>query len=501
MFAVPLCWIASKTYFPQAADEGAHMYVLEALLRGKTLYGEVPSARPPLSLLVPLVVRSLGFGILLAVRSAQLFWLLATAAVLYEAGRHAREGDAGRVLGLLTGGLFLLSADSANAWGFTGMSQTICLSFLSALFAVQGRARLAGVVAGLALLSGQHALPLLSASLALVVLCAPPRLTAPRALLEFVLAGAVPLVLFVGFLGATGSVDAAWRDLVAHHLFQFGVVGAAGSSNTSEVFAIPLLEATPILLLGIGGVVAAATRAEAWGRAFAIALVVCTLWALLLRNPEMLYLQPLMAALCPLAGVGALELWERLRLPKNRAMAMAVLTAVTVGGWSFAKARLDREDERSYPLLPHARAVEIARYQKLIYLAPMARIVAQRTTWSETVFGDLWVAPFVALGAKRRVAGELADFSTKWLASGSETSERLIARLERDNVKFAVFAKGYYLDTPSTRDYFLHCYRPVMQARRPEKRTEDGSQLPDLYLLEHLPIRPCGANTVIPTRN
>ena len=68
--------------------------------------------------------------------------------------------------------------------------------------------------------------------------------------------------------------------------------------------------------------------------------------------------------------------------------------------------------------VPHLRYTQMARVSRLVVAGRVVRL-ARSLPPGRTVFGQPNISSVVALQAKRRVAGELADLDIRWLLLGS----------------------------------------------------------------------------------
>lgn len=488
--ALPLVWQQVIAFAPTPADETAHLYVAERVVEGASLYGQVESARPPLALLPVILLRLTGMPLLLAGRLAHTLPFLASAAVLFFVLRRMFS----TVAGLGAACLFLLAPDVVSIWTFTGMPQVALLSFACLACVAAGRFAMAGLLGACALLSGQHALVIVTVAALFAIA------QGKRAALRFAIAGIVVGTAVAGFFYLSGGTH-LYECLVGRHFFHLGKEGQfAGLASRYHSW---LIEQVWLLGPAVLGLALAARRGLARGFSsaallrspvalFAAAGAAHLLVVLSMKLGNVMYLGPAAPMLAALGGYAVHEVTRhRKRVLVGAATALWLLT--TAAAWSVAERRASAAEHRDTPFLPHARLIDRARLQRWTNLDEIARTVAAESPTGATIFGTHLVAPWIALRARLRVTGDMADLAPNWLTLGIITRRELIDRLEANHVSYFVIRGGFYAQDESFRRYLTLCY-DVPAARQFEPvadRNAPGANVGRIVVLRHLAEWPC----------
>lgn len=472
-----------ETHHATWTDENLHLYVASRVAEGASLYGDIHSARPPLVIWAPALLVKLGLPPLLAGRLAGTLAVLATAGLLLATGAHIRPARAG----LWGAVLFLASPAVAARTAYTGMNLVVLGTTACLWAAVAGRGLLAGALGGLALLAGQHAVPI-------VGLCGLwSLLGGPRRALRFVagLVGVLALGLVVAWLQGGAHV---WEDLVAHHLYHLAGDGS-GSPELGwwittwclEGFVLLALAGVALLLPGAVGVLETRTQAQFWDPMWLLIAAGVSQLAVVavMEGGLVLYLHPAVPPVALLAGVGVARLASLESsgpgAGSQRALVwglLLVLVGGTLAAWSGASERYGARDERSYPLLPQLRFIEMARVAEPRVVEAIVEHI-EKVGDSRPVFGYPTITGLVALGSGRKVSADRVDFAPRWFQQGSLDRAELLRQVERDGVGWFVSPNIFFLRDPFFAGWLRACFeQPVVFARLP------GSGIPRIFLFE-----------------
>ena len=184
-----------------------------------------------------------------------------------------------------------------------------------------------------------------------------------------------------------------------------------------------------------------------------------------------------------IAGVGLVR-GIRLMGRPLAALALIALALTTTVAWGGAAQRYRlRDNEPTYPLLPHLRSLAMDHVQHLTIAKRIADIVALTSEPNETLFGHPTIVAQVATNANRRVSGELADLAPRWIEMKQITPESIVEQIETDRVRYFVTPHWYYVKDPFFRAYLQRCYGPAQ--RFPRLAGGEGHGIPELLLLRH----------------
>ena len=106
-----------QLYFDSWSDENTNLYVADAVADGLALYGDIPSARPPMAIFPVAALIKMGLNPLMAGRTVVFLTIVVTGLVLWFLGKKFW----GEWAGLAASLLFLLGPAAANRTTFTGI--------------------------------------------------------------------------------------------------------------------------------------------------------------------------------------------------------------------------------------------------------------------------------------------------------------------------------------------------------------------------------------------
>lgn len=366
-------------------DEGVYVYDARRVLEGAVPYRDFFFAHPPLRLLLG------ALGWVGGATGAKAWAAVGTVAAAWMAGAVVRR-EAGTGWGLLTVGLVLGSMLSLRT-GTQLLGSNLAMAFVagSMLAAARGRCGLAGVVLGLGALQ------------ALYVLLALPGLALwswerRGRFLAGLAAGLVPLggcaVLFGGpFV----------EQVLLYHLCKVGATGLASEGEPLLAFAVGDVG---LLAFGLAGLSAAGAGRLAAATGFVAAAVVTAY-----RSPEVYYFAPALPPLAVASALGLRHLAGRLPPLAGRAVVVGAVALTYV---------------------PHALHVPELRAELRVMRADLDRVIGAAT--GGVVWGDMFIAPWLAAETGRRVAADEVDTSVKRLLTGmaepGELAERALAEAD-----------------------------------------------------------------------
>jgi hypothetical protein len=498
---VALIWKQSTVFFYSWTDEQIHMYVARRMTQGAVLYRDIDSARPPLVLFPLAWLMRLGFTPLFAGRFLVVAYQLATAGLLLWGGWRLASWRAGALAALL----FLTSPEVFARVHYTGIQLAALTASACVLFSLRGQPLRAGLFLGLSLASDQHALVVGG----MVVLLTVAR--RPRDALPFALGALGVCALAFGGVWAMGGRH-LWASLVGIHLFHFRV-GQGVASQFWDDFT-PWIYEHAYLFGGAGLAAALLARRRGVGdtevpgsRDVRVLLAVVAAHiavVLALSGAVFLYIVVIAPLLALLAGMGfdaALARWlpgrpplearsPRLaRSPRVVFSGVAVLVALTAGGWAAACAHREHLDERQYSFWPHVLHGQVTRAQEL----DPARWVGSESVLPRqgTIFGDPTITSFLALHSGLRVSAELADLNPSWVEGGTVKAEEIVSRIERDHVAAVITPPFGLIQNPPFKSYLKTCYDQPRPFLPPESGPGEG--LPFILAFTHLGgTTPCG---------
>jgi hypothetical protein len=480
-------WFHGSVFFVRWTDENVHLYVARRMAEGLVLYRDIHSARPPLALLPLVAGWWAGVPPLWTARGSLVLALFATAAVLWWAGHRLF----GPWTGAVAAALFLVTPEvsARNAW--TGIHPVALGGLWCVTLAWRGHGLWAGVTAGLALASGQHA-AVLVAGAALVVVA-----RHRRALWRFVAGAAIALVPTFGVAAARSGPARLWEDLAGRHLYHLGAAAPGAEGDLSFFQITTLLENLPWLALALwavlrpredGSAEAREARLARWSLgALALAHV------LVVRGMSgglILYAFPAVPLVALLAGDGVVSAGRWVfrgadvpRRGRRGLLLAAVLASPFFLGWPAARQRYQARDGEQYALIPMVRQAQMARLQRLTAVDQVLELVRPMLRDGDTVFGYPTLASVVALGSGRRISGELVDLAPRWISLGLVSRKSIIESVEADGVRVFVAQAGAFELDSGFRQYLTRCYRPPQVIPR---ATGEGRGIPRINVFEHI---------------
>jgi hypothetical protein len=163
--AVLLFLFHQQLYFDSWADENINLYVASAVADGLALYGDIPSARPPMAIFPVAVLIKMGLTPLGAGRTVVFLTIVATGIVLWFLGKKIW----GEWAGLSASLLFLLGPAAAHRTTFTGIELVSFWCLLTVGFILLKRPWWSGLFAAMAVATGQHSTILVGAAFVLSI--------------------------------------------------------------------------------------------------------------------------------------------------------------------------------------------------------------------------------------------------------------------------------------------------------------------------------------------
>ncbi len=491
-FVVVLLAAASLILFHEAVhtwswtDENIHQYVASRIADGLVPWQDIHTTRGPLALTPLVVLLKAGIPALAASRTVVGGAILATAALLFLGARRAWSEP---VAWLVCAG-YLACPGVFGQWAFTGMN-LVSLGCTACVVAwLYDRPAWAGVAAGLALATGQHA----------AVVCA---VVAILFVIREWRWGLTYLACATGVAAACYGAcvvlcgEGVFQALVGHHLYHVAGSDPGTDAQFGFLYRVWWADNLLVLLLFIAGtVIAVLTRHRArTAMALAALVILHHLVVIAMAGGQFLYIH----AVTPLIVLGAggvfahFDDWTRPDPTGNSntrfVPPLAVLLglgwlAMTLAGWSLAGMHLGQRDHETYPLLPHLRRIEMAKIQDM----HVAHRIATDPTTEGTIFGYGTVASLVALESGRRMAGEYADLSPRWFVNGTLDRHQVIREIEDDQVAWFVTPKAFYLEDDVFRAYLTACYEAPEIWPRSEGR---GRGIPRLFVFRRTEDTAC----------
>ena len=505
--------ICATSFHPTWSDENVHMYVADQVAHGERLYSDIHSARPPLAIGFLVGFLKLGLSPLAAARTAVAVATLGAAGVVLWGGRRLW----GNWVGVAAYAFMLLSPEVARLTPFTGIHTVALGATACAILALVGSPLWSGIVGGLAVASGQHALPIVGLVFAYLVYKDRSHGAAPhpagqaagvptpairiahrrRGAPKYVLGAIASLCVVVGVAVIAGG-SGIYEDLIGRHLYHFA--GEAPSENTELGWFLRNTFEDNLVMVGAAtlAVVVPLLRTprrfgpEHWLCVFTLGHLAAVL-AMSGGLPLYAYVPTPLWAL--VAGVGVVRAASWLvagRRRHSRAWAVVAAIAVAGAGWWDVSRRFserDRSMKTTYSWIPHLRFQETRRSQNMIVARQIADDIAGLIAPDETIFGHATIAALVALYSGRRVSAQLADLPARAIEMNVIPREQVVRDIERDRVKFYVTPRWFLLTDPFFRDYVTRCYK-VRQVLRKTFDPEGGG-IPDIWVLEHTAQRPC----------
>ncbi len=465
-------------------DENIHLYVAKAVSDGAALYREVPSARPPLGILVLALLDGIGLSPVAAARVGVAVAMTGLVGVLWAAvHRHA-----GALAAAIAVAAFLLSPDASSQLTYTIIHWVALGALVTTVLVLENAFVAAGVAAGVALGFGQHAFVVVALAGGYALwrgkLRAAARYGAGLAL-SF---GAVALVGLA--LGGRHFID----DVFVKHLYHLGGGAEAEDGQLGWWLRVFLSGNAGSIVLAIGAAVLARRKTlPATASADALAIpplfgAVHLLTVFTMSGGLYLYFYPAYALLAWGAGTAIARAMSRssgdVSLGRVWFGSGAVALLAWIAGWTYAQQAFVARDARSggttYSWFAPVRTLQMAHVQRMSVAEEIAASIANDGgPTNGTVFGEPPLASLVALYSGRRFAGHLADLAPRWIRQGSVTRQSIIDRIEGDHVEYFVTPRWFYTRDAFFRRYLQDAYEaPAVH----ERQTGDGGGIPAILV-------------------
>lgn len=484
-------------FFPSWSDENIHLYVASRVADGATLYGDIHSARPPLALLPLIFLLRMDASPLLAARATNVLAEVATALIVLWCGWRLW----GRAAGAVGAFLFLSAPAVASRCSFTGINLVSTGTTAAVLLSVVGRPGLAGVAAGAAISTGQHAAVLVA--FAGLIAAGKGIRSAGR-----FFAGMMTVVAVVLFVVLALGGTSLWTDLVGYHLYH--LESETGNESGQLVWFLTTVagENSHILLLAVSALLLVPLTTSTtvsfgrWRIRSSTVIVLCAtlhvVAVLVMAGGQILYIQPAVPLIACLAGAGAARFvaaaLRTAKKPERRSCegpyiiltTLAIISAVAAGG-AFSSEAYSRRDEREYAFVPHVRFAQMADITSPTVAQKVAAQVRDELPNGGTIFGQPTIVDLVALETGAKVSADLADLAPRWIKHGAVQREDVVARIESYQVEHFITPAWFYVHDSFFRGYLRRCYgEPTIYPR------ENGSGIPRILVFRHhAEPRPC----------
>ena len=253
VFATVLLFLFhQQLYFDSWSDENDNLYVARAVADGLALYGDIPSARPPMAIFPVAVLIKMGLSPLGAGRTIVFLTIVVTGIVLWFLGKKFW----GEWAGLTASLLFILGPAVAYRTTFTGIELVSLWCLLTVGFILLRRPWWSSLFAAMAVATGQHSAILVGAAFVLSILLLGKRFY--RFVFPFL---GVTAFIFI-FVYIIGGHD-FFQYLVARHLYHVSDSIKVAKGNLSWGMKIWVRENLYLLLL-----ILFSLGREIWGRRF-----------------------------------------------------------------------------------------------------------------------------------------------------------------------------------------------------------------------------------------
>ncbi len=520
--AVLLFLFHQQLFFYTWSDENINLYVAKAVADGLSLYGDIPSARPPMALFPVVLLIKSGLEPLAAGRTVVFLTTVATGIVLWFLGKKFW----GEWAGLAASLMFLLGPAAANRTTFTGIELVAFWCLLTVGFMLLKRPWWSGLFAAMAVSTGQHSAVLVGGTLILSIFLLKKHFY--RFVLPFL--GATLLIfLLVYFMGGHHF----FQYLVSRHLYHVAEAADVTKVNLGWWMKVWFLENLYLWLL-----ILISLARNIWGRGitgtrFFLDYAVQWPWLQHLRDPAwvililalghllvvltmkaglLLYLYPTIPLFVLVAGRAAVHLSQWTPSEKTKKSKKAkkqrrkksgeepTIPAIAVGLlWSFlvifsliglksASAVMGERDLVNYSFEPHFRLLAQRQLYAPLVASYLAEYIGPKTDSNarETLFGDAIITSLVALKTGRRVAANLADMDPVWLQIGVLSREEIAQKIEKDYATYLIFGNWKLAADNDFKGYIINCYHPPREFPR-----LPNSTIPRLFVFRHRDQRPC----------
>ncbi len=525
-FAASILFLYHKQlYFDSWSDENDNLYVSKAVADGYTLYGDIPSSRPPMAIFPVAVLIKFGLTPLGAGRTVVFLTIITTGIALWYLGKKFWGDWAGLTASLL----FLLGPAAAHRTTFTGIGLVALWCLLTVGFILLKKSWWSGLFAAIAVTTGQHSAILIGAAFVLSILLL------GRQFYRFVLPFLVLTAFIFLFVYFAGGHD-VFQYLVGQHLYHVDHSVTVTKGDLGRSMNIWVLENLYLWLLIFFSLVR-----EILGRGYKGTREILDYivnWSFLnyLRDPTwvililvlghllavftmkggiVLYVYPAIPLLALISGRGAVHLsqWRSSEEPKEEpkkdkkqkrsrknqeqkpavpymvvGLLWAWIVVLSLIGFKSATKYIGLKQDTRFSFWPHFRFIaqkETFRPHIASQIAEYIGLKTERNT-QETIWGDSIIASLVAMKTDRRVAANLADFDPVWLQTGVLAKKDIVDRIEKDHVTYLIFGNWHNATDSYLTDYIKQCYNsPQKFSRLP------NSRVPHLYVFRHRDNRPC----------
>ena len=509
-------------YVDTWSDENINLYVASAVADGLALYGDIPSARPPMAIFPVAVLIKMGLTPLGAGRMVVFLTIVVTGIVLWYLGKKFW----GEWAGLTASLLFLLGPAAAHRTTFTGIELVSLWCLLTVGFILLKRPWSAGLFAAMAVATGQHSAILVGAAFVLSIFFLGKRFY------RFVF----PFLGVTGFIFIFVYLDGGrdfFQYLVGQHLYHVSDSIKITKGNLSWGMKIWIRENLYLLLL-----IFFSLGREIWGRRFSGTrefLIYSVKWPFLkffgdpawvililalshllvvlaMKGGVMLYVYPVIPLLALVAGRGAFHLsqWrsseetKKSKKTKKRSRKKPVnastipplvvgllwgcIVILSLVGFKSTSMLVGQGHLQRYSFWPHFRLLAQRQYMTPHVASQIARYIGPKTDRNahETIFGDSVIASLVALKTGRRMAANLADIDPVWFQLGILSREDILNKIEKDFVTYVIFGNWYNASDNFFKNYMINCYEPPKEFPK-----LPNSKIPALFVFRHRDNRPC----------
>lgn len=362
-----------------AGDEGLYVYEGRRVLEGAIPYRDFFFAHPPLRLLLAALGWALG-----GAAGAKAWAAVGCVAASWLTGAAVRR-EAGERWGLLAVGLLLTTMlVIRTGTQLLGSNVTMALSAAALLASVAGRFGLAGVALGVGALQALYAVLLLPGAALWAW-----RLGGRRGLGRLVAGAAVGGVLLGVAALAFGTPFV--EQTLLYHLRKVGAEGLAANDEALLAFAVGDVG---LLACALAGLLAGGSGLFAAVAGLAGAAVVAAY-----ASPEVYYFAPTLPWLVLAAVLGLRHVARRARDAGSPLAGAAGIAGVLVITWG-----------------PHLLHIPEYRAELAAMRGDLDRLASAAP--GGPVWGDMALAPYLAVRGAERVGGDEGDTSTKRLLTG-----------------------------------------------------------------------------------
>ena len=523
--AIILFFYHQQLYFDSWSDENINLYVAKAVADGYTLYGDIPSSRPPMAIFPVAVLIKFGLTPLGAGRTVVFLTIITTGIALWYLGKKFWGDWAGLTASLL----FLLGPAAAHRTTFTGIGLVALWCLLMVGFILLKKPRWSGLFAAMAVTTGQHSVILIGAAFVLSILLL------GRQFYRFVLPFLVLTAFIFLFVYFAGGHD-VFQYLVGHHLYHVDHTVTVNKGDLGRSMNIWLLEnlylwllifislAREILGRGYEGTREILDYVANWPFlkylrdptwVFLILVLGHLLAVFTMKGGIVLYVYPAIPLLALISGRGAVHLtqWrspeEPIEEPKKGkkqkrsrksqeqkpavphvavGLLWAWIVVLSLIGFKSASMSIGQKQDTRFSFWPHFRFIAQRQASRPDVAFQIAEYIGPKTerNFQETIWGDSIIASLVAIKTDRRVAANLADFDPVWLQTGILTQKDIVDKIEKDRVTYLILGNWHNAAENYLTNYIKQCYHP------PHKFSQlPNSRVPSLYVFRHRENRPC----------